>query len=103
MVLPPGFPFGGMENPRLTFATPTIIAGDLSPLISDGRLSSWPIRDRGQPGDERHLERLAQRRDDDLLERRIVERPVRQRNQADMETQFSSWPSSRNRLKAVCR
>src|SRR5690606_22600836 len=28
LVLPPSFPFGGMENPRLTLATPTIIAGD---------------------------------------------------------------------------
>ena len=28
LVLPPTFPFGGMENPRLTFATPTILAGD---------------------------------------------------------------------------
>ena len=33
LVLPPSFPFGGMENPRLTFATPTIITGDKS-LIS---------------------------------------------------------------------
>ncbi|MEA3041354.1 MAG: leukotriene-A4 hydrolase [Sphingomonadales bacterium] len=30
LVLPPSFPFGGMENPRLTFLTPTIIAGDRS-------------------------------------------------------------------------
>ena len=30
IVLPPSFPYGGMENPRLTFATPTIIAGDRS-------------------------------------------------------------------------
>lgn len=30
IVLPPSFPFGGMENPKLTFATPTIIAGDRS-------------------------------------------------------------------------
>jgi hypothetical protein len=30
IVMPPSFPFGGMENPRLTFATPTIIAGDRS-------------------------------------------------------------------------
>jgi leukotriene-A4 hydrolase len=30
IVLPPSFPFGGMENPRITFATPTIIAGDRS-------------------------------------------------------------------------
>ena len=33
LVLPPSFPFGGMENPRLTFATPTVIAGDRS-LVS---------------------------------------------------------------------
>src|SRR5262249_8000490 len=33
IVLPPSFPYGGMENPRLTFATPTVIAGDKS-LVS---------------------------------------------------------------------
>jgi hypothetical protein len=33
IVLPPSFPFGGMENPRLTFVTPTLLAGDRS-LIS---------------------------------------------------------------------
>jgi leukotriene-A4 hydrolase len=30
LVLPPAFPFGGMENPRMTFLTPTLIAGDRS-------------------------------------------------------------------------
>lgn len=30
LVLPPSFPFGGMENPRLTFLTPTLLAGDKS-------------------------------------------------------------------------
>ena len=30
LILPPSFPFGGMENPQLTFVTPTIIAGDKS-------------------------------------------------------------------------
>jgi leukotriene-A4 hydrolase len=30
IVLPYSFPFGGMENPRLTFANPTLIAGDRS-------------------------------------------------------------------------
>jgi aminopeptidase N len=30
LVLPPSYPFGGMENPRLTFLTPTVIAGDRS-------------------------------------------------------------------------
>ncbi|XP_059613051.1 leukotriene A-4 hydrolase [Phlebotomus argentipes] len=33
LVMPPSFPFGGMENPCLTFVTPTIIAGDKS-LVS---------------------------------------------------------------------
>jgi len=33
LVLPPSFPFGGMENPTLTFATPTLLAGDRS-LVS---------------------------------------------------------------------
>ena len=28
LVLPPSFPYGGMENPVFTFATPTIISGD---------------------------------------------------------------------------
>jgi aminopeptidase N len=30
IVLPPSFPYGGMENPRLTFVTPTLLAGDRS-------------------------------------------------------------------------
>lgn len=30
LVLPPSFPYGGMENPNLTFFTPTIITGDRS-------------------------------------------------------------------------
>jgi leukotriene-A4 hydrolase len=30
LVMPPSFPFGGMENPRLTFATPSLLAGDRS-------------------------------------------------------------------------
>lgn len=33
LVLPPSFPFGGMENPNLSFLTPTLIAGDRS-LVS---------------------------------------------------------------------
>ncbi|MEM7316195.1 MAG: M1 family aminopeptidase/hydrolase, partial [Planctomycetota bacterium] len=41
--LPPSFPFGGMENPRLTFATPTILAGDRSlvALIAHELAHSW--------------------------------------------------------------
>jgi len=33
LVLPPSFPFGGMENPNMTFATPTVLVGDKS-LVS---------------------------------------------------------------------
>jgi len=43
LVLPASFPFGGMENPRLTFATPTIIVGDRSQtsLIAHELAHSW--------------------------------------------------------------
>ncbi|HSU14644.1 M1 family aminopeptidase/hydrolase, partial [Longimicrobium sp.] len=43
LVLPPSFPFGGMENPRLTFATPTVLAGDRSlvSLVAHELAHSW--------------------------------------------------------------
>src|SRR5688572_8800363 len=43
LVLPPSFPYGGMENPRLTFLTPTVIAGDKSlvSLIAHELAHSW--------------------------------------------------------------
>lgn len=43
IVLPHSFPFGGMENPRLTFATPTLIAGDRSlvSVIAHELAHSW--------------------------------------------------------------
>jgi hypothetical protein len=43
LVLPPSFPFGGMENPTLTFLTPTFIAGDKSlvSLIAHELAHSW--------------------------------------------------------------
>lgn len=43
LVLPAAFPFGGMENPRLTFATPTILAKDRSliSLIAHELAHSW--------------------------------------------------------------
>ena len=43
LVLPPSFPIGGMENPRLTFLTPTVIAGDRSlvDLIAHELAHSW--------------------------------------------------------------
>lgn len=43
LVLPASFPFGGMENPRVTFATPTVIAGDKSlvGLIAHELAHSW--------------------------------------------------------------
>lgn len=43
IVLPASFPFGGMENPRITFATPTILAGDRSlvSLVAHELAHSW--------------------------------------------------------------
>lgn len=43
LVLPPSFPFGGMENPKLSHITPTIIAGDrsLDSLIAHELAHSW--------------------------------------------------------------
>jgi leukotriene-A4 hydrolase len=43
IVLPASFPFGGMENPRLTFATPTVLAGDKSlvSLVAHELAHSW--------------------------------------------------------------
>ena len=43
LVLPPSFPNGGMENPRLTFVSPTIIIGDrsLTDMIAHELAHSW--------------------------------------------------------------
>lgn len=43
LVLPASFPFGGMENPMLTFATPTILSGDRSlvSLVAHELAHSW--------------------------------------------------------------
>lgn len=43
IVLPPGFPIGGMENPKLTFCTPTVVAGDRSlvNLIAHELAHNW--------------------------------------------------------------
>lgn len=43
LVLPPSFPFGGMENPRLTFLSPTVLAGDKSlvSLLAHELAHSW--------------------------------------------------------------
>ncbi|CAN5806819.1 M1 family metallopeptidase [soil metagenome] len=41
--MPPSFPYGGMENPRLTFITPTVLAGDRSlvSVIAHELAHSW--------------------------------------------------------------
>ncbi|WP_370335235.1 M1 family metallopeptidase [Parvularcula marina] len=43
IVLPPSFPFGGMENPRLSFMTPTLLAGDksLTNVVAHELAHSW--------------------------------------------------------------
>ncbi|XP_053575222.1 leukotriene A-4 hydrolase [Bombina bombina] len=43
LVLPPSFPYGGMENPCITFVTPTVLAGDrsLASVIAHEISHSW--------------------------------------------------------------
>jgi leukotriene-A4 hydrolase len=43
LVMPPSFPFGGMENPCLTFVTPTLLAGDrsLASVVAHEISHSW--------------------------------------------------------------
>lgn len=43
LVMPPSFPFGGMENPCLTFVTPTLLAGDksLATVVAHEISHSW--------------------------------------------------------------
>ena len=43
IVLPPSFPYGGMENPRMTFLTPTLLAGDrsLADVVTHELAHSW--------------------------------------------------------------
>ena len=65
LVLPPSFPYGGMENPTLTFLTPTFIAGDKSlvGLVAHELAHSWS----GNLVDQRHLGRLLAQRGLHLL------------------------------------
>lgn len=43
LLMPPSFPYGGMENPRLTFLTPTLLAGDksLTNVVAHELAHSW--------------------------------------------------------------
>jgi len=43
LIMPPAFPFGGMENPRLTFVTPCLICGDksLTDVVAHEIAHSW--------------------------------------------------------------
>jgi leukotriene-A4 hydrolase len=43
LVMPPSFPYGGMENPRLTFLTPTLLTGDRSQVnvVAHELAHSW--------------------------------------------------------------
>ncbi|KAK6176549.1 hypothetical protein SNE40_014812 [Patella caerulea] len=43
LILPPSFPYGGMENPCLTFVTPTLLAGDrsLADVVAHEITHSW--------------------------------------------------------------
>ena len=57
LVLPPSFPYGGMENPRMTFATPTVVIGDKSL-----RWLPWSRRDRPAPTWGSAISRASDRR-----------------------------------------
>ena len=96
LVLPPSFPFGGMENPRLTFATPTVIAGDKSlvALVAHELAHSW----------SGNLVTNATWRDFWLnegfttyLERRIVEARVRQARRRHAGQRSASAISTKSR------
>src|SRR5579864_292816 len=43
LLMPPSFPYGGMENPRLAFLTPTLLAGDrsLANVVAHELAHSW--------------------------------------------------------------
>ena len=43
LCMPPSFPYGGMENPRLAFLTPTLLAGDrsLTAAVADELAHAW--------------------------------------------------------------
>lgn len=83
LVLPPGFPLGGMENPRLTFATPTLLAGDRSlvSVIAHELGHSWAgnLVTNATWNDIWLNEGMAT-----YIERRIIE-AVYGRNQSEME------------------
>ena len=84
LVLPPSFPFGGMENPRLTFVTPTMIAGDQSLVVADRARTGAQLV--GQPGHQSPPGRTAgsTRASPPTSSARITEARVRH-GQADME------------------
>ncbi len=105
LVLPPSFPFGGMENPCMTFATPTLLAGDKSlvNVIAHELAHSW----------SGNLVTNATWRDFWLnegftvyLERRIVERIYGKRaatqdsllGRADLAQTLADLPSADTRL-----
>jgi leukotriene A-4 hydrolase/aminopeptidase len=83
LVLPPSFPYGGMENPRLTFVSPTVLAGDKSlvSLLAHELAHSWSgnLVSNATWGDFWLNEGFTV-----YLERRIVERVFGKRR-ADME------------------
>ena len=60
LVMPPSFPYGGMENPRLTFLTPAVLAGDRS-LDRGRRARAGALVDR-QPGHQRERRALLAQR-----------------------------------------
>ena len=91
LVLPPSFPFGGMENPKLTFATPTVLAGDRS-LVSLDRARAGALVVR-QPGDQRHLARLLAQRGVHHLPRAADRRGSLRTRSRRHGVRSSAWPT----------
>jgi leukotriene-A4 hydrolase len=79
LVLPPSFPIGGMENPRLTFLTPDHDRGRPQPGRPDrARTGAQLVR---QPGDQRVVEALvAERRIYHLCDHAHPRKAVRRRS-----------------------
>ncbi len=101
LTMPPSFPYGGMENPRLTFLTPTVIAGDRS-LVSRRRARARALVDR-QPRDQRQRRALLAQRGLHDLRRAPDRRGARGRRRWRRCTPRSAGASSTSRSNAFAR
>ena len=95
LTMPPSFPYGGMENPRLTFLTPTVIAGDRS-LVIVRRARARALVDR-QPRHQRERRALLAQRGLHDVRRAPDHRGARGRRHGRAVTPRSAAASSTSR------